>query len=297
MIFIYTNFNYKHFIILCLLLSQISCTNNNQAASHLNLAEVYYSTGKFSESTKEIYKGIKIDSTICEFYILLSKIKSTTNSYDEAIQILKSKLNQECHKDTVYYLIGNYYFKKSTYFDSRNNDTKLKLKSLENALLYLDSSLSINTFSFNAYVIKQRVYHNLDSHDKALATINNALNIFPDNMVLIFSRGVEKIYLGDPESAMIDLSIAIESNKLDSIDFGSAYRFRAGIYKDKGNLEFAISDLTNSIKRDPTNFYSFAERGEIFQEQGQKEKACDDFRKSANLGYIALYEQIKKYCN
>jgi hypothetical protein len=66
---------------------------------------------------------------------------------------------------------------------------------------------------------------------------------------------------------------------------------------DTGRLNESLKELDSSIMIDSTNYYSFQDRGECYQFMNMKEEACADFRRSADLGNIVLYEKIKDYCN
>jgi len=149
---------------------------------------------------------------------------------------------------------------------------------------------------FYAHVAKQEVLHNLNRYDEALVVLNNAINLFPDNILLICNRGVEKIYLGDLTGAMTDLNKSIQSNKLDLFGFASAYRFRGNLYLKKGNADEAIKDLTSSLKYNPKDETVLVIRAECYKEKGLKDKACEDYRKAADLGFVSIYKTIKEYC-
>lgn len=60
------------------------------------------------------------------------------------------------------------------------------------------------------------------------------------------------------------------------------YLLRGRAYKDSGNLEFALRDLNESIKLDPSRI-AFQYRGEVFFEEGRFAEAIDDFTKALEI--------------
>ncbi len=148
----------------------------------------------------------------------------------------------------------------------------------------------------DAYIAKQKTLHNLNRNREALVVLNTAIKIFPNNMLLISNRGIEKLSLGDFNGAMSDLNKSIQSNELDSMDCSDAYRFRGHLHQQKSDNEIAIRDFTNAINQNPKQDLAFLSRAKCYQEMGLRDKACEDFRKAADLGYIGLYQTIQEYC-
>jgi tetratricopeptide (TPR) repeat protein len=130
-----------------------------------------------------------------------------------------------------------------------------------------------------------------------MVTINKAIAIFPDSIYLRFVKGVTKHFLGDDFGAMNDITAAIQSNKLDSSDCSDAYRFQGYIHKDNDSIDLAIQDLTNAINYNPKNEYAYYIRADLYRAKNLNDKACADFRKCADLGFINIYDTIRKYCD
>lgn len=279
------------------MLLMISCsTNTGKAKEHLFNAKVYYNKSEYGKASQEIQIAIRFDSTDNDIRILNAKIKSATNQDYDAIEILKLVLTKGYKVDTVNYLIENCHFSLGNYYDLQKKDEKKKIEAYEKAITYYDLTISKSPQFLDAYIQKQRTLHNLEKYDEALIILNNAISLFQDTMKLIFSRGVEKIYLGDQIGALFDLNNSIKSNKLDSTDMAYAYRFRGDLYFKKDSLDKALIDLSTSINYNPKSFLTYAERAEIYRKKNLKDKACVDYRKAADLGYVEIYKTIKEYC-
>lgn len=288
----------KKYIILTIATTLIfSCsTDKKKAIEHYIKAKELYKNDDIKNASSEIDLAIKLDSSNLDFQIIKAKIITETDNYELAIKILKSLSSKNFKLDTVNFNIGSCYFSYGNHFSMKQNDEEKANNSYEKALNYYNNAININTQYFDAYVEKQKVLHNLYRYAEALVVLNTAINLFPDSTSLICNRGVEKMYLGDLTGAMTDLDKSIQSNKLDSLDFASAYRFRGNLFLKKGKPDQAINDLTNALKYNPKDEYALVTRAECYKEKGLKDKACEDYRKAADLGFVSIYETIKEYC-
>ncbi len=288
----------KKYIIISLVVTLLfSCTTDRKKAyEHYLKAKELVKQGDIKNAFAEIDNAIALDSTNLDFQIVKAQINYEADNYEEAISILKGLLSKNFKADTVNYRIGAYYFEHGMHFYRQNEITKAN-EAFEKATIYYNYAINKNIKYYNAYVEKQRALHNLKRYDEALVVINTALKLFPDEIILIGTRGIEKIYLGDLTGALTDLNQAIESDKLDSTKIATAYRFRGNLYIEKDNFDQAIMDYTRAIEYDPKDELALYNRALCYQEKGLKDKACEDFRKAAELGYIKAYKIIKEYCN
>jgi tetratricopeptide (TPR) repeat protein len=289
----------KYFITISILALFISsCTTNKQKAlKHSDKAKELYLKGDLKTAFDEIDTAIKIDNTNLDFLIIKSDFFAFADNYEPAIDILNTISKKNFKLDTVNFKLGTCYFGYGNFFSvNKNNEVKAE-EAYKKALVYYNKAIGFNMHYYNAYLEKQHVFHNLNQYNEAISIVNTAINLFPDSLTLIFNRGVEKIYLGDFTGALIDLNTAIESNKLDSEDVSTAYRFRGNLYFEQRNIDKAIIDLNTALSFNPKDEFALAKRGNCYREKGLKEKACEDFRKAADLGLISEYEIIKEYCN
>jgi tetratricopeptide (TPR) repeat protein len=274
-----------------------SCSaDKKKAIEHYNKAKELYENDNIMNASSEIDLAIKLDSSNLDFQIIKAKIIKETDNYELAIKILEALASKNFKLDTVNFNIGDCYLSYARHFTLEKNDEEKANDSYEKALNFYNNAININSQYFDAYKSKQKVLHNLERYNEALVVINTAINLFPDSTSFIRDRGIEKIYLGDLTGGMTDLNNSIQSNKLDSFELATAYRFRGIIFLKKGKLDEAINDLTNALKYDPQNGYALAIRANCYKEKGLKDKACEDYRKAADLGFIRIYKTIKEYC-
>jgi len=276
----------------------LSCTSNKKkSVDHFAKSNNYFNKKDYGNASKEIDTALLLDSANFDNKILKAKILLEMNSIDDALKIYKSILNEKFKSDTINYLIGNCYFELGHYYNSQKTDEEKSLNAYQNTVLYSDFALKINPKYYAAHILKGKALHNLNKHDESMITINKAMALFPDSLYLKLGRGVEKHFLGDDFGAMIDISNAIQSNKLDSTDLSDAYRFRASIFIANDSIDLAIQDLTKAIIYNPKNEYSYYQRADLYRVKGLKDKACADFRKCADLGVMTIYDTIRKYCD
>ena len=283
-------------IVSCVII--LSCTSNNKKSlEHFAKSKYFFDKEDYANASKENDTALFLDSTNLDIKILKACILANLNFNEDAILILKSILPEKFKSDTINYLIGRCYFESGYYYNSQKIEEEKEMDAYQNSVLYSDFALKINPQFYSAYISKYKSLHNLNKYDEAMVTINKAITIFPDSIYLRFGKGVTKHFLGDDFGAMIDISNAIQSNKLDSTDWSDAYRFRASIYIANDSIDLAIQDLTKAIIYNPKNEFSYYQRADLYRVKGLKEKACADFRKCADLGVITIYDTIRKYCD
>lgn len=288
----------KCIVIIFLSLLLFSCSaDKKKSVEHYILAKEFYKNEDIKNASSEIDIAIALDSSNLDFQIMKAKIISETDNYEHAIEILQKLISQNFKLDTVNYNIGSCYSGCGFYYSTKQYDEDKANEAFEKSLSYFNSAISINTKYYDAYVKKNKALHNLKRYDEALIVINTAINLFPDSIFLICLRGTEKIFLGDLTGAMNDLNTCISCNKLDSIECATAYRFRGHIHHKIGNINNAINDLTIALKFEPENGLIFWNRAECYKDIGLKNKACEDYKKAADLGFVSIYKEIKEYCS
>jgi len=271
-------------------------SNGKKSKEYLVNAREYFKKKDYKNALTQVENSFLLDSTNYDVLILKAKIKSNLEFNEESIQILIEVLNKNYKTDTVNFLIGSNYFDLGTYYSMQKEVKSKEINSLEEAIKYFDDALKSNPYYYSAYIGKMRSFHNLDKYDEGLIAIINALKFYPDSMELIYFRGIEKYSLGDNNEAMKDLTIAVQSNKLDSSNFSDAYRFIGIIHFEAEDLDLAIQYLTRAISYDPQNVHCYFNRAYIYRQKGLKDSACIDYRKSAELGMVSVYSTIKEYC-
>ena len=287
----------NHFILAIATLLLFSCSSDKRnSLEHFSKAKELYKNNDINNASSEIELAIKLDSTNLDFQITKAKIISKTENFEMAIAILMDISNKKFKLDTVNFELGSCYFDYAKYFSMKQNSKEKEIDAYEKAITYYNNAINLNMLYFKAYDRKQKALHNLYRYDEALIVLNTAINLFPDSTSLICNRGIEKMEMGDLTGGVTDISTAIESNKLTIDDLATAFRFRGILLFRKGQFDQAIFDLNNSINYNPKDQYTYFNRAECYKAMGIKDKACEDYRKSADLGFMSAYPTIKEYC-
>ena len=273
----------------------IACNSNNDKAKEYFLnAKKHFKAKDFAIASVEIDKAISLESTNLDFFIVSADINKALDNEDEAIRLLNIVLKENYKKDSINYKIGECYFSKAAnQSDQGTNDDE----NLNEAIEFYDRALQENIRFYDAYIDKYKALHNKQNYEDAIITINKAYSVFPDSLNLILFRGVAKGALGDIIEELKDLTKVIESKSLDSTNTALAYRFRGLANKRIENYEFAIEDLSNSIKYNSENSYTYKDRADLYLKMKLNENACKDYRKAADLGLVKVYGIISEKCN
>lgn len=279
------------------LLMITSCsTEKNEFVEHYKKSKSCFKQNTFQEALIEIDSALVYDTSNIEAKILKAKIQSELNLNEEAIRLLKSILPKKKITDTINYLIGKCYFDIALEYASQNNKEKQEKEAFANATKYSKSTLNINPLYYRAYLQQASSLHNNNNYEDALLILNKAEKLYPDSVEIRYSIGSTKIFLGDYSGALHDINFAIQSNNFDSTQLSDAYRFRGMIYAFKDSINQAIKDLTKSVEFDSKNKYAYLVRALLYRKLQEKEKACSDYRKAAELGHVSIYEEIHEYC-
>ena len=125
----------------------------------------------------------------------------------------------------------------------------LSLGECDDAMLYVDKLIALDTLIAGSYEIKSDIYYAMGNLNAALDEINTAISISPD------------------ESRF--------------------YQTRASIYRYMGKIDDAIDDYFMVIKLNPENAYAVLQRGVLLKQQNKNIAAEADFLKAIELDSIA----------
>lgn len=154
--------------------------------------------------------------------------------------------------------------------------TAMIAKEPENSQLYYERALA---------------YYEYGDLASALKDFDQTIVLEPDFASAFHDRGICRFELDMPDRAMDDFNRAIE---LDSTYY-EAYFNRALIYDEKGKKKEALADLSAAIRINPEFGDAYYNRG-VYLLNTDREKACSDFKKAADLGIQEAAITMKEYC-
>ena len=110
------------------------------------------------------------------------------------------------------------------------------------------------------------------TYDQAMRHFDRAVQIWPEYAEAYLNRAVAEHTISQRVAALADLDKALD---LDP-NLTRAYNERGQIYLENGDVQKAIGDCSKSIAVKPT-LDAYYQRGEAFEKLGQHEKAIADF--------------------
>ena len=176
------------------------------------------------------------------------------------------------------------------------DDTENYSGKLNRAISAADEAININSEYYEAYSLKCMALHNLSRHEENILFLDKVTLLFPDSIEIKLFRTIAKYGLTDYTSVERETSDFIKTcSKTDSSSLGLAYRFRGLAFYRRGLSKLAIESFTESLLYDGNNKMTYFNRAQAYK-ISNRSKACDDFRKSADLGYMLAYDHIKSDC-
>jgi lipoprotein NlpI len=115
--------------------------------------------------------------------------------------------------------------------------------------------------------------------DAALADLNEAIRLDPNNSVVYGNRGVAYHNLGQSERALADFDEAIRLAPNNPF----AHMGRGSVYRARGNNARAIADYGATIRLDPKFLLAYVARGDAYRARGDKDHAIADYGEAIRL--------------
>lgn len=176
--------------------------------------------------------------------------------------------------------------------DKTNPDMR---DSVANATLTLDElTTKIESEPANALYYYQRGILHYDNGDQTMAIrdFSEAIRLKSDFAEAYHDRGLCHFELDRPDSALADFNQAITLNE----KFVEAYYNRAILYESLNLIDRAMNDYNRCIQNEPNFAAAYYNRG-VHLFRRDRKKACDDFKKAAELGDKDAENAYLEYCN
>ena len=177
---------------------------------------------------------------------------------------------------------------KAAVLNNRGN-AKSRIGDHAGAIADLDWAIAINPQDADAYCNRGNVKNKMGDYTGAITDIDRAIAINPKTAKAYSNRGITKDKLGDLKGAIADFDRAIAIDP----EYADAYGNR-GNAKDKlGDYKGAIADHDRAIAIDPLYANAYNSRGNAKDKLGDYKDAVADFDRA-----IAIDPQYADaYCN
>ncbi len=292
---------------------------------------------RLNESLDLFGKAIEQAPNYWGALIARSHVYEIKNQYREAITDLNRVTETRPSRPSIFLKRGEIYFKKNDLEKAfQNYDAALRLNSryykahLGKVHIYLslgafdDAEMSlksaIKVYPQGAEMLgkqflirrtKQQVstlcnagftYILKTQYQMAARCFDSALKIVPNSAETLFYRAIANKNNADIESALNDISMAIdltEANYIkNQLELYRLYNQRGAFYADRGTLLLASRDFSKSIAFNNSFAESYNNRGLIFYKQEEFELACADLKHACELGFCVNYGKVlqKGHC-
>jgi tetratricopeptide (TPR) repeat protein len=209
-------------------------------------------------------------------------------------------------------------------------DSRIYTRDFRGALEDFTQALSITpqfAFAGSAYFGRAHVYEELGDLKAALGDYNSTIRVNPKLVEAYNGRGWLYFRSGDTRSAMQDYNEALSLNPR----YAEAYNNRGWAYNNTGDLKAAIQDYNKAISIEPAfgkpyfnraavnaylknyaaamddynclvklkndDYMAYYFRGIARMNLSDRTGACQDWKRSAELGYTKASEMIQQYCH
>lgn len=147
--------------------------------------------------------------------------------------------------------------------------------------------ISMAIQSQNHNMMKAMEAFNTKDFLKAINYINLDLKANPQSATSFYYRAYSNFYLYKNSVSISDVNMALKyANSKDTILIANLYELRAKNYLAMDKQESAIVDYTAAIKLNPKNPDYFADRGQIYFDINQNNKAKNDYRQVLKLDEV-----------
>jgi len=185
---------------------------------------------------------------------------------------------------------------ESNYIVAYNNmgNVYSKKGNTDKAIKIYQKVIEIDPNNVSAYSNIGAVYAAKGNYDKAIDRYQKAILLDPNNDILYYFLGLSFYYRGDLDKAIVSYLKSIEINH-DSPD---SYNNIGVIYRDKDNYNEALKYYKKAIQSEPTYSQAYYNIGELLMSTENIDnikKAAEYFKKAARLGHKDSQKLLEEF--
>lgn len=179
--------------------------NPRDADARTRLGVLYMQLGRNDEALVQFDQALKVTKDHQEALLYSGLVYLNRNQYAQALKFFDKLIK---------YYRGTALAKTNTYLEQAyyyGGVTNWKKKSYDKALEYLDYALEIKTTSADTYLVKGRVYIDMNRYDEAIDTFNKALKFDPKYADAFYGLGLAYEKKGNKDEALKNYKAALAS--------------------------------------------------------------------------------------
>jgi serine/threonine-protein kinase len=152
-------------------------------------------------------------------------------------------------------------------------------EAYDEALAVINQAIDLAPDNAEYYQQRSQLHSTLGAYSPALDDINRAIELDPEEMDHLVQRGINFREMGELDAALEDLNQAVFT-----VPENPYYRAELGLtYSEIGELTTAMDELNQAIEIDPNNNFSLGVRAEILLKMGDWPLALDDLNKAIEI--------------
>lgn len=268
------------------------------AAANLAMGLSLLEAGKFPGAANHFNKALQAASpedkeTQAAAWFGLGSAQSSQRHYSKAIiAFAKASRLGYSHSAGLWLILGKFQavlshhesairsFDRALSLDAKNTEAyRGKVKSLfdlekdEEALATLKSALEHGLIAAWIFFGRAAAYQNMGLFEESLADYNQAIELDPNDEIILACRGMISCFLDRFEEGIADLNKAIELNPGSSEILG----LRGFAYHLMDEHAMALADADRAIKLDSRNASAISLKGRILLLSGQYQEALVEY--------------------
>ncbi len=305
------NYNAKNYTEAIRLINLSLKENDTLADTYFLLAVIQKETGNEQAAIQTFLKYTTISPIKDTAYYIIAQIFNNDNKPDSASIYLKLCTEYNSKFYQAFYLQGLISFEKTNYEDAIHYFSKVIEIDPNYSEAYNDRGSAyrllekyneaVEDYSKAIMLKKTAIYYNnrgsvkmkLEKYAEAIDDYTAAIILDSSYYIAINNRGVAKIEIKNYLGAINDFTLCLQKKK----DYYAAISNRGIAYYKAKKYKEAIVDFDTIISINPSDATAYLHRGNTKEMIRDKEGACNDWQKAADLGIDAAKNYVKNQCN
>lgn len=153
------------------------------------------------------------------------------------------------------------------------------VRAMQGCSIVIESGAPAPMNLADAYAYRANASEAMGNHSGALANLDMAIQLNPNQAGLYSNRGNVYLASGNDDKALADYGEAIQRDP----NFAGAYFNRGNVYSRKGKLSRALQDLTAAVHLSPVYAPAYYNRAIVYLRLGHPVEAVADIRRTLEL--------------
>ncbi|MBE0671109.1 MAG: tetratricopeptide repeat protein [Anaerolineales bacterium] len=247
------------------LMEKVAARYPQLAPPHWYLGRAYYESGNYEMAMEQMEKALFIDPNYALAYADRGLIYSVLGDDEAALTDYQRALNLDPSLAKVRHNLGFYYFEQGKW---------------ELAYKEYDIAIHIDPNRYVTWGARGDVLSTLGRYSECVASADTAISINNEYWPAYLVRSLCYAESGDAQAAFSDISVVTSNNPEDSSIMAQSCFIAQKINFSDEAIEFC----TQSILLTPDDFKSYINRGNVYFNKGEYDKALEDFTKALEFG-------------